>query len=162
MITQVRIAEIVVQRESGLLITVGLGSCVGVGLYDPVTRTAGLAHILLSDSRQFNGKSSNLLKYADTALPLMMDKILKGGALKKNLVAKIAGGSQLFKYNITGGVSNESVGKKNIMAVKKALLEMGIPILGEDVGGNYGRTMRMHVDSGQVEISSLEGYMKLL
>jgi len=133
---------------------------VGVALYDKISKTGGMAHILLSDSTLFNGRPQNLLKFADTALPLMIDKMLKQGALKKEIIAKIAGGSQLFNFNVLGGISENSVGQKNILAVKKVLLTEGIPIIGEDVGGNFGRTMKLDVDSGKVEVTSLKGYIK--
>ncbi len=161
MITRVKIADIATQRVSGVLITVGLGSCIGTVFYDSKSITAGMAHVLLPDSTQFNSRKQNPMKYADTALPLMLDDMLKKGALKKNIVAKIAGGSKLFEFNTSDGKPEVSVGEKNIQAVKKTLKDMGISLVAEDVGGTFGRTMKLFVDTGKVEISSLEGYKKL-
>ncbi len=162
MITRVRIAEFLLQRESGLLVTVGLGSCVGVVIYDPLKKIGGMAHILLADSTQASSSSKNLMKYADTAIPLMLDKMLREGALPKRLTAKIAGGGQLFSYNIISGISDFSVGDKNIVAVKKTLTKLGVPLLGEDVGGSHGRTMKFYLDTGKVEVTSMKGYKKIL
>lgn len=161
MISRVKIADFVLQRESGLLVTVGLGSCVGVVIYDPIKKIGGMAHILLADSGLTNSPSQNLMKYADTALPMMLDKMLREGAMPNRLAAKIAGGGQLFDYNIIGGISEFSVGEKNILAVKKTLNKLRIPLLGEDVGGNFGRTMKLFLDSGKVEVTSLKGYKKV-
>ncbi len=160
MIIRVKIAELAVRRESGLLLTSGLGSCVGVVLYDPVRKIGGMTHILLADSTMFNPSSLNLLKYADTALPLMLDKMLREGALKKELVAKIAGGSHLFNYKKISSPSKDTVGERNILAVKKTLKELKIPLRGEDVGGNFGRAMKFYVDTGKVIITSYKGQMK--
>lgn len=161
MITRVKIADIGIRRENGQLVTVGLGSCVGISFYDSNLRLAGLAHILLADSSQFKDRQKNLMKYADTAIPLMLEKMQKQGTLKKRITAKISGGSQLFNFTLAGG-SGLSVGEKNIAAVRKTLKSMGIPIRAEDVGGNFGRTMRVYVDTGVVEITSLQGYKKEL
>lgn len=162
MIIRLNIAELAIRRKSGLLVTGGLGSCVGVALYDPVRKIAGLTHIFMHDSTLYNLTSENLLKYADTALPLMLDKMLREGALREELVAKIAGGSQFFDYNRIGREFDFSVGGKNILAVKKALKTLGVPLKGEDVGGNISRTMKLYVDSGKVEVISLsKGYKKV-
>lgn len=162
MIVRLNIAELAIRRKSGLLVTSGLGSCVGIVLYDPVRKIAGMTHILLHDSTPYNPPSQNLLKYADTAIPLMLDKMLREGALREELVAKIAGGSQLFNYNQNGTSFGFSIGGKNILAVKKTLKALKIPLTGEDVGGSISRTMKLYVDSGKVEVISLsKGYKKV-
>ncbi|HHU75568.1 MAG TPA: chemotaxis protein CheD [Firmicutes bacterium] len=150
-IIKVKIADLAVKREPGIIVTIGLGSCVGIALYDPVNRIGGLAHILLSDSAQFRGRgtSINKAKFADTAIPFMAREMERIGARRQHFLAKIAGGSKLFPNN------NISVGEKNVEAVIRTLKEMGIAIRGQDVGGNYGRTMRLFVDSGKVLISTV-------
>ncbi len=162
MITRVKIADVATQKESGVLVTVGLGSCVGIVFYDKKNKVAGMAHVLLPDSSQFNSNKKSPMKFADTALPLMLEEMLKKGALKKNIVAKIAGGSKLFDFDTSGGQSGLGVGGKNVLAVKKTLKAMGISLSGEDVGGSFGRSMKLFVDTGLVEVSSLEGYKKTL
>lgn len=151
---KVKIADLAVLKESGMIITVGLGSCVGIGLYDENCKVGGLAHILLSDSRQFQNKNSalNLAKFADTAIPALVEGMEKLGAKRSRFRAKIAGGSQLFKFNKDG---TASVGEKNVTAVRKTLKDLNIPIIGEDVGGNHGRTMRLFVEDGKVTIATV-------
>ncbi len=150
---KVKIADLAVLRESGVIITVGLGSCVGIGLYDESSRVGGLAHILLSESLQFQNRSGmlNKAKFADTAIPILIGEMEKIGGKRTRLQAKIAGGSQLFSSNKSG----ISVGEKNIDAVRRALEQLNIPIVGEDLGGSHGRTMRLYVDSGRVTISTV-------
>ena len=152
-IIRVKIADMAVKKDRGTIITVGLGSCIGIALYDPSTKIGGLSHILLSDSTQFKktNNSINEAKFADTAIPCLIQAMGRVGAKKNRMQAKIAGGSQLFSFDKT----TMSVGEKNIEAVIKTLKSLGIPILKEDVGGNHGRTMRLFVDSGKVMISTV-------
>ena len=109
-IIKVKIADLAVQKEQGIIITVGLGSCVGIALYDPASKVGGLSHILLSDSTQFNNmkRALNRAKFADTAIPLLTQEMEKMGAKRARLQAKIAGGSQLFAFQN----NNISVGRK--------------------------------------------------
>ncbi len=150
---KVKIADLAVLRDRGILITVGLGSCVGIAIYDSSNRVGGLAHILLADSEQFKNKGNNFnqAKFANTAIPVMVKEIEKLGGKPGKSYAKIAGGSQLFDFQKAG----ISVGEKNIEAVRNTLKQLGIPVKGEDVGGNHGRTMRFFVDSGRVAISTV-------
>ena len=152
-VSRVKIADWAVLKGRGVLTTIGLGSCVGVVLYDYRSRVGGLAHILLHDSRDFPNKSKpfNPAKYADTAIPLLVREIENIGGNKERLRAKIAGGSQLFKNQKV----RESVGEKNLRLVRQVLEKHGIPIIGEDVGGNYGRTLHFYVDTGKTIVSTV-------
>jgi chemotaxis protein CheD len=145
---RVKIADLAAQRNEGLLITVGLGSCVGIALYDPVVKVGGLAHILLADSTMFRNQT-NPAKFADTAIPMLMEDMAGLGAKRSRLKAKIAGGSQLFSFE------NRvlSVGEKNIHAVRNVLASLHVPIVGEDVGGSVGRTVKLFVADGRVMVS---------
>lgn len=145
---RVKIADYAARKGDGLLITVGLGSCVGIALYDPFVKVAGLAHILLSDSTMFKNQT-NPAKFADTAIPSLLTKMQQLGARPNRLTAKIAGGSQLFTFE----KSLISVGEKNIRAVRDVLATLRIPILGEDVGGSVGRTMKFYVTDGRLVVS---------
>ena len=162
MITRVKIADIGVLKDSGTLVTVGLGSCVGVVFYESKSKMAGMAHIMLAESSDFKDNADNPMKYADTALPMMLEMMLTKGAQKSNMVAKIAGGSKLFDLEPARGNPVTGIGERNVQAVKKTLKKMNIPLKGEDVGGKCGRTMKMFVDTGQVEVTSLQGYKKVL
>jgi chemotaxis protein CheD len=151
---KVKIADLAVLRERGILLTVGLGSCVGIALHDAENKVGGLAHILLSCSCQFENRANsfNPAKFADTAIPLLVEEMEKQGGKRSRMRAKIAGGSQLFSYRQSNGVS---IGERNIEAVRQTLKKLEIPIRGEDVGGNYGRTMRFFVETGKVVISTV-------
>ncbi|MBS3946680.1 MAG: chemotaxis protein CheD [Dethiobacter sp.] len=151
-IIRVKIADLAVMKDDGLLITVGLGSCVGIALYDTVYRVAGLAHILLADSAMFRNQD-NLAKFADTAIPLLADEMARQGARNGRLAAKIAGGSQLFSFEN----SALSVGEKNIQMARQTLSKLKIPLLAEDVGGSTGRTMRVYVREGRVTVTTAGG-----
>ncbi len=149
----VKIADLAIIKDRGMLVTVGLGSCVGVAIYDYGKKVGGLAHIFLADSSVFKNKGNhfNHAKFADTAIPAMVQEIEKMGGNRRRTYAKIAGGSQLFNFKKIG----INVGDSNIKSVRHALRELGIPIRGEDVGGSHGRTMRFFVDSGKVVISTV-------
>jgi chemotaxis protein CheD len=152
-IFHVKIADLAVKKSGGVLVTYGLGSCVGIALYDPRARVGGLAHILLNDSSKFlrpNIINVNPAKFADTAVPHMIGQMIALGAKKNSLEAKIAGGASLFNFKSESG----NVGDKNIEAVRLALNNEGIKICFEDVGGSWGRTMRLFVDSGEVTITT--------
>ena len=158
---KVKIADLAVLKGAGFLITVGLGSCVGIAIYDEKTKVAGLAHILLSDSEHFKKKKHqeiNLAKFADTAIPELIKRMQELGGRKPAMVAKIAGGSQLF--NTDSHVMR--VGQKNIEMVRKKLNSNSIPLVAEDVGGNYGRTMKLEVATGKVIITTVGRDEKIL
>lgn len=157
---KVKISDMAILKGEGVLVTVGLGSCVGIAIYDPENKIGGLAHILLPDSAQFKSRlnSFNPAKFADTAIPLLTEKMGKAGAKRLSLKAKIAGGGQLFAFQKAGS----SIGEKNVQAVKYLLNKYKIPIRGEDVGGSKGRTMRFYVNSGRVVITTVGGSEKIL
>lgn len=133
------------------VLTIGLGSCVGICLYDRRRKIAGLAHIMLPDSSKVRNNSS-VFKFADTAIPLAIEEMVKQGAFKANLVAKIAGGAQMFKSASNSFQSD--IGSRNIAAVEEALKKSGIFIIEKDVGGNDGRTMIVNSQTGLVTIKS--------
>lgn len=156
----VKIADLAVKKDNGVLVTFGLGSCIGIALYDKRLKVGGLAHILLNNSENFkrpNVTNINPAKFADTAIPVLIKEMLTVGAKKDNLEASIAGGASLFNFKSDSG----SVGDKNIEAVKAGLKKAGIRIISEDVGGSCGRTMRLFVETGEVTITTAgKGAMK--
>jgi chemotaxis protein CheD len=124
-----------------------LGSCIGIALYDKTTKVAGLAHIMLPDSTQFKS-NTNPMKFADLAIPMLIEKMEKQGCNKRNIVAKIAGGASMFNFSDKSIISD--IGKRNSDAVKKALKEVAIKIIAEEIGGNKGRTMILKANDGSV------------
>ncbi|CAG7841088.1 Chemoreceptor glutamine deamidase CheD [Clostridium haemolyticum] len=134
------------------LITVGLGSCIGIAIYDPIKKIGGLAHIMLPDSTQFSN-ITNPMKFADLAIPILLSKMEKKGAIKRHLKAKIAGGASMFDFSDKSMIID--IGNRNSESVKKVLRKLGIPIVSEDTGGNKGRTMVFNTEDGVVEIRTV-------
>ena len=147
----VGLGEIKVSGDpDGVLVCLGLGSCVGVCAYDPVVKVGGMAHIMLPSSTRHTGNASN--KHADLGVPALMNDMVGLGALMSRLIVKIAGGSQMSLAPGVGSIFK--VGENNIEAVKDALGGLGIRLRSSDTGGNHGRTMRMHLDSGRSVVTS--------
>lgn len=145
------IADLNVARPSDTLVTYALGSCVGICLYDQVAKVAGLSHILLPSSAQIPGNTTPM-KFADTAIPMLMVKMQALGARPNQLKAKIAGGAQMFAA--MGNASIANIGERNTAAVKATLQRLRIPILAEDTGSNYGRTLLFDADTFTMTIRS--------
>jgi chemotaxis protein CheD len=151
---RVKVADYAVRRGSDVIATIGLGSCVAIMLYDPATRVGGLAHILLP-SMAMSRETSNPAKFPESIVPLMLDEMRKLGASQPTRIsAKIVGGASMFGQLINGTGIN--VGERNIAATKEALDVAGIPIVGEDTGLDYGRSVYFHLADGRVEVRSLK------
>jgi len=149
---KVGMADYKTGRNPDSLISYGLGSCVGIALYDTVTKIGGLAHIMLPDSTQARS-TENPAKFADTALPLMLNEMIKMGASKARVTAKIAGGAQMFTFANATDVMR--VGERNADAVRMLLKKMDIRILADDTGGNYGRTVELKIDTGIYRVRTI-------
>lgn len=150
---KVGMADYKVGRYPASLISYGLGSCVGIALYDPVTKIGGLAHIMLPDSKQARS-TENPAKFADTALPKMLDDLQKLGALKTRLTAKIAGGAQMFSFTNTTDIMR--VGERNAEAVRIILKKLDLRLIADDTGGNYGRTVELKLDTGVFRVKTID------
>ncbi len=159
-IVKVSMADLNVIRGQGLIRTTGLGSCVGVTLFDPMLKVAGLAHVMLPSSEIAREGALNIAKYADTAVPELVRKLLALGAMQSRLVAKMAGGSQMFTFAGTG--DSMRIGPRNVESCKTMLLQLGIPLLAEDTGGNYGRTIELDCETGILFIRSVQMGIKEL
>lgn len=146
---RVKMAEYHVGRSPDILVTIGLGSCVGIALYDDINKIGGLIHIMLPKSN--GGENIKPAKYADTGIPLLIEKMVEAGARRENMTAKLAGGAHMFS---SSGDMVIQIGKRNIEAVYRILEEYNIPIIGEDLGKDYGRTMEFYTEDGRVKIRS--------
>lgn len=149
---KVGMADLQSSRHPCIITTLGLGSCVGIALYDPGRKVAGLAHIMLPSSQQARN-NSNIAKFADTAIVKLVDDMISLGAVRSQIVAKLAGGAQMFSFNDTSEMLR--IGARNVSASKEALNLLGIPILSEDTGGNYGRTVEIHSETGKLMIKTI-------
>jgi chemotaxis protein CheD len=151
-VVKVGMAELSALKHPGVLITLGLGSCVGIALYDRVSKVIGLAHVMLPSSLQIKNNDNNA-KFADTAIVQLLDEMIKLGASRRNIVAKLAGGAQMFAFNSSLDIMK--VGERNTIAAKKKLRELNISIISEDIGGNYGRTIELFSTDGRLVIKTL-------
>lgn len=155
----VGIAEMKVSSQPDRLVTMGLGSCVGVTLYDPVNKVGGLLHIMLPDSTQFNNVTKPA-KFADLGIPLLVMEIRRNGGKVNYLQAKMAGGAQMFSGSNDKFMLN--IGERNIINTRNTLRQMGIKIVAEEVGGNRGRTMILDTTNGQVLIRTVGAQLKVI
>lgn len=149
---KIGMAELDIIKKEGILTTLGLGSCVGISLYDKIEKVAGMAHIMLPDSTKIS-HNENKAKFADTAVPLLILKMEKMGARKSNMIAKLAGGAQMFSFAEKDDTMQ--VGKRNVIASRKALKKEGIRIVAEDVEKNYGRTIELSAETGKLLVKSI-------
>lgn len=156
---KVGMADLNVCKAPDMITTLGLGSCIGIALYDPVTKIGGLAHIMLPDSTQMRN-NQNIAKFADTGIEELVKRMIAAGASKQRLVAKIAGGAKMFE--VSGGSSIGNIGERNAEASKKKLKELGIPLKAEDTGLNYGRTVELYTETGEFRIKSVGKLIKSL
>ena len=149
---KVGMADLNVCVSPDRITTLGLGSCVGIALRDPVTKIGGLAHIMLPDSTTIRN-NSNIPKFADTGIEELVKQVTRRGANRSRLVAKIAGGAQMFGFNSNSEMVR--VGERNVQATKKKLAQLRIPILAEDTGKNFGRTVIFYPETGDFVIRAV-------
>lgn len=143
----VNIADLVVMHNPVILVTVGLGSCVGIAIRDPAAKFGSLSHIILPCIKGSKQKK-NPLKFADSAIEKAVEMLLAKGCSMNRLEAKIAGGASMFKFPD----SKINIGERNVEAVRNKLKELGIPLLASDTGGSHGRTIEYHVHTGVMVI----------
>ncbi|MDR1029127.1 MAG: chemotaxis protein CheD [Clostridiales Family XIII bacterium] len=146
-------------RSPNTLVTYALGSCVGVSLYDADTNIGGMAHIMLPQS--VPGRDAleiDRKKFADTAIIDLLGRMVRQGANRGRIVAKIAGGANMF--GIVDGNGFGDIGRRNVISVKDILSGLDIPIVAEDTGENFGRTIFFELDTGKVKVRSLGKNMK--
>jgi chemotaxis protein CheD len=147
----VGVAQAAVLRGAGSLVSHGLGSCVAIVLYDPSTRTAGLAHVLLPND-SYSRDATRASKFADAAVPYLIGEMRRAGA-RGRLTARLVGGASMFGTLLSNTGIN--MGDRNVAAARDALTRAGITITGEDVGGDFGRTVWVTVIDGAVTVQSM-------
>lgn len=140
--------------HTGSIRTTGLGSCVGLTLFDTKSHLAGMAHIMLPSSDIAREGKLNLAKYSDTAIPELLRLMIEHGASRSRLVAKMAGGAQMFAFS--NGNDMMRIGPRNVETSKQILEKLGIPLIAEDTGGNYGRTIELRSEDGMLNIRSVQ------
>lgn len=138
--------------DSVALVAYGLGSCVGVSIWDRSARIAALAHIILPSAAALSRREDNPLKYADQAIPAMINDLLRLGGKKPNFIVRIAGGAQMLRASGSNEIFN--IGLRNVEQVRLELARAGLRIANEDVLGHQGRTMSVYPGTGQVTVQS--------
>ena len=150
--TIVKVADWAAGRGDGVLVTLGLGSCVAIMLHDPQAKAGAMAHVLLP-SISLARDITNRAKFPETAVPLLIEHLKALGADPRRLVAKLAGGASMFSQLVTTGTIQ--MGERNVLAARSALRAAAIPIVRESVGGERGRSVRFYIKDGRAEIRSV-------
>lgn len=152
-IIKVGIADMNIVKVPDLIRTTGLGSCVGVVLYDQAREIAGMAHIMLPDSSLSRTEPLNKAKFANTAIKELLEVLKRAGARPTGIKAKLAGGAQMFQFS--GSSDMMRIGPRNVEAVLQELKELKIPVISSDVGGNSGRTIEFDPKTGLMQIRTV-------
>jgi chemotaxis protein CheD len=148
----VRVADLRIGVADDVLVTVGLGSCVAIALYDADARVGGLAHILLP-SPALARADANPAKFPQSAVPRLLQMMVADGAQQRRITARLAGGASMFAALAPPGTVQ--MGERNLVAARQALTSNGVPLVGEAVGGDFGRTVRLRVCDGRIEVSTV-------
>ena len=158
-VIKVGMADLNICKSPDVITTLGLGSCIGLTLYDPVTKIGGMVHYMLPDSTQVRN-NENIAKFADTGIDELVKKVVAAGASRQRLVAKIAGGAKMFETTGVSAIGN--IGARNAEAAKQILKQKGIRLVAEDTGLNYGRTVELHCETGDFHIKAVGKPVKVI
>jgi len=145
---KVGIAEYDVTTSGATLTTSGLGSCLGIAMFDPEADVAGLIHVMLPSVD--DADNDNAAKFADTGIELLVEEMEREGADCDRIRAKIAGGSDMLDFSENGS----GIGVRNVRQTEQTLADLDIPVVAEDVGGDYGRSLRFETASGDLVVKS--------
>jgi chemotaxis protein CheD len=160
---EIRVGEGIVARTPEIITSGGLGSCVVVTLYDLRQKLGGMAHIMLPYSTNpplppfAKGERGGIIskltyRFADTAIAFLFRKMINEGAVVNNIIAKIIGGARMFEFD---GDDRPRIGEQNVLGVQYVLKKQGIPVIGKDIGGHYGRSVEFYLDSGRVIVKAV-------
>ncbi len=156
----VRMGELKISRPPDLLGCTGLGSCVGLVLYDSEKKIGGLAHIILPQAGKNGKEVEKPGKYANTAIPLLVENLQRAGAEPEKLWAKMAGGAHMFSFVTDNDLGR--IGERNVEAVERILKELKIPLLSMDCGGKEGRTIKFSLETGELAIKTFQKGEKII
>jgi chemotaxis protein CheD len=146
----VGMADSAVAKKPVKITTLGLGSCVGVAMYDKSSCIGGMVHVMLPSIENARSKD-NLSKFADTGIPYLLECMIREGAAKSAIKAKIAGGARMFSFSSNAQLN---IGERNVTATKESLKKLRIPLIAEDTGENYGRTIVLDTENGELIVKS--------
>ena len=143
----------VTQDLDTALVCYGLGSCIGMSVYDPVARIGGMIHVVLPTAEN-GARERSPFKYASTGIPMLMREMEKHGAKKSRIIVKIAGGASMLSGASGDGFSSRvlNVGERNLKAIKEDVAIESVSLRAADVGGTSGRTLWLSMKSGKVTV----------
>jgi len=147
----VGMADLKFAKAPDTLTTLGLGSCVGITLFDKKNKIGGMAHCMLPTYKGFEGQ--NKAKFVDSAVVELLEKMTKIGASKVGLVAKIAGGAHMFGKSQNNDLLK--IGERNAAAGLAVLKQLSIPVTANDTGGTHGRTIELNLETGALSIKTV-------
>ena len=153
----VGVAELATASGSGLLATLGLGSCVAIVLYDSSASVGGLAHVMLP-GQEYSRDRTRVGRFPDTALKAMLREMYQLGARRPR--ARLVGGASMFASLLRQHGVN--IGERNVVAARAALASFSIPLDAEDTGGDYGRSVFLHGMDGSLRIRSVHARERAL
>lgn len=138
------------------MVTLGLGSCIGLVLYDAEAKIAGMSHIMLPRPPQ-NKPDTGLKpgKFAETAAPFLLESLMHAGARRNRIRAKLAGGARMFNLPSSSKTSFLAVGEQNIKATLSMLEKLSLVIVSQDLGGTRGRSIRFDTETWMLEVKTL-------
>ena len=148
----VKVADWAVEKGDAQIITLGLGSCVACVLFDAISGVGGLAHVLLP-SETLARDRSNPAKFPGSAVPLLIRTMVEQGAVKERIRARLVGGASMFANLASPGMA--LMGERNVIASREALKANGVPLMAEDTGKDYGRSVYLHLPGGRLEVRSV-------
>ncbi|NMA36823.1 MAG: chemotaxis protein CheD [Papillibacter sp.] len=158
----VGIAMMKIAEAPDQMYCLGLGSCVGVAVYDPIAKIAGLIHVLLPSIKEFENAGQLRTKFADTGISDMVSEMLKKGAVKYRLKAKLAGGATMFETKDSAASDLMAIGKRNVQSCKDTLKNLGIELVAHDTGGTKGRTICFDIDTSLLTIKIINKGEKVI
>jgi len=147
----VGMADLKVAKHPDTLTTLGLGSCVGITLFDRAKHIGGMAHCMLPTYKGFEGQ--NIAKFVDSAVIELINQLVRIGATRTALVAKIAGGAHMFGRSQNSDMLK--IGERNAAAGLAILRQLSIPVQANDTGGSHGRTIELNIETGALKIKTV-------
>jgi len=147
----VGMADLKVAKHPDTLTTLGLGSCVGITLFDKARKIGGMAHCMLPTYKGFEGQ--NIAKFVDSAVIELINQLVRIGASRPALVAKIAGGAHMFGRSQNSDMLK--IGERNAAAGLAILRQLSIPVQANDTGGSHGRTIELNIETGALKIRTV-------
>jgi Chemotaxis protein; stimulates methylation of MCP proteins len=158
-VIRVGMAELKVGKAPDKIVTLGLGSCIGVCTYDALLKVGGIVHIMLPDSSMAI-EPINPAKFADTGIPLLLHEMEQQGAMFTRIIIKIVGGAEMFSANNYD--AHLGVGERNVLAVEETCHKLNLAIAAKSTGGHAGKSVNFNLDTGVIEVKSMNSTLILL